>query len=184
MKRFCAALSIALLLAQPLAAAPARIELPNKADTVIVPQDSGLIFSRYEDKNDGIGAIFKGQVTLTGTYFYGDNAYNDDSGTVDLSLYFKPDAATVARLPHLERRGKAVDVFITGAAPFAKALLSEAQLVALRKKGALYATGTVSIVVDDFQASVDCDAASFTARFVSLAKPGAIAMAALPDTSC
>jgi hypothetical protein len=37
----------------------------------------------------------------------------------------------------------------------------------------------VSIVVDDFKASIECDSASYDARFISLAKPPTVAAAKL-----
>lgn len=179
MRKLLAAATAFLLLAQPVLAKPTSIALPDKADTVIVPDGSPLKFSKFGPD----GAIFTGRLTLTGAFFYGDNEYNDGP-TVDLTLYFQPDAASIALLPSLKSRGPARSLVLTNAAPFAKAVLSKQQLAALQKKGAPYTTGHTSVVVDTVEAGVVCDAASFTARFVALAKPGTAHTAPSPGFSC
>ncbi|MEI9887967.1 MAG: hypothetical protein WDN08_15980 [Rhizomicrobium sp.] len=177
-KLFVAAVAL-LLLAQPAAAKPVAIALPDKSDTVIVPDGSPLKFSKFGDD----GAVFTGKLTLSGTYYYGDGEYNDGP-TVDLALHFVPDAASAARLPSLKTRGPAQAIFLTNGDLFAKAVLTVAQFAALQHKGAAYATGQASIVVDTVQAGVVCDGASFSARFVSLAKPAAAHTAPSPGFGC
>jgi hypothetical protein len=179
-KTFRAVLAAALLFAQPSLAAPVTIALPDKADSVIVPDGSGLKFAKFDADHQ---AIFTGKLTLSGTFFYGDSEYNDGP-TVDLTLYFQPDAASVALLPSLKSRGPAQALFVTNGAPFAKAVLSKQQLAALQKKGAPYATGSARIVVDTVGAGVMCDTASYTARFVALAKPAAAHTAPSPGFGC
>ena len=179
MRKFLVAAAALVLLAQPVFAKPVSIVLPDKADTVIVPDGSPLKFSKF----DPDGAVFSGRLTLSGTFFYGDGEYNDGP-TVDLTLYFTPDAASMALLPSLKTRGKAQSMVLTNGAMFAKAVLTKQQLAALRKKGAAYATGQTSVVVDTVEAGVVCDTASFSARFVSLAKPGTAHTAASPGFGC
>ncbi|HEX4303911.1 MAG TPA: hypothetical protein VHZ78_14025 [Rhizomicrobium sp.] len=179
MRKLIAAAAVLLMIAQPVFAKPAGIALPDKADTVLVPEHSPLTFAKFGPD----GAIFTGKLTLGGTYYYGDGEYNDGP-TVDLVLYFQPDAASAALLPSLKTRGPAQSLVLSNAAVFAKAVLSAQQLAALQKKGAPYATGQARIVVDTVEAGVVCDGASFSARFVSLAKPGAAHMAPSPGFGC
>jgi hypothetical protein len=183
MKKFLATLSVAILLAQSvLAAAPTGIALPDKADTVIVPDGSPLKFSKFDADNQ---AVFTGRLTLSGTFYYGDNEYNDGA-TVDLTLYFMPDAATVAHLPYLKTRGKAENIVLTDGAKFAAAVLTKAQAATLSKKGAPfpYATGHASLTVDRFTAGVVCDVSSFSARFVSVGKPVTVTIGRFPGGGC
>ncbi len=183
MKKFLASLSMAILLAQPaLAAPPAGIALPDKADTVMVPDGSPLKFSKFDAENQ---AVFTGNLTLSGTFYYGDNEYNDGN-TVDLTLYFAPDAATVAHLPYLKTRGKAESIVVTDGAKFGAAVLTKAQAATLSKKGAPfpYATGHAILTVDRFTAGVVCDVSSFSARFVSVGKPVTVTIGKFPGGGC
>jgi hypothetical protein len=175
-------LSVAILLAQPVLAAPAGIVLPDKADTIIVPAGSPLKFSKFDAENQ---AVFTGNLTLSGTFYYGDNEYNDGN-TVDLTLYFVPDAATVAHLPYLKTRGKAENIVVTDGAKFGAAVLTKAQAATLSKKGAPfpYATGHATLTVDHFTAGVVCDVSSFSARFVSVGKPVTVTIGKFPGGGC
>ena len=183
MKKYLAVLSVMLLLAPAALAAPsARIALPNKSDTVVLPPGSGLKFDKFD--SDG-NVVFSGKLTLSGTFYYGDNAFNDGT-TVDLTLYFHPDAATIARLPYLQTRGKAGEIVLTNGEAFAASVLTPAQRATLAKKSktAPYATGTASVLVDGFDAGVVCDTASFTAHYLSLVKPATAKMGADPGAGC
>src|ERR1700712_689922 len=110
--RFATAFAAVLLLVQPVIAKPVEIALPDKADTVVVPDGSPLKFSKFDAEHQ---AVFTGNLTLSGTFYYGDNEYNDGT-SVDLTLYFMPDAATVAHLPYLKTRGKAENLVVTDGA--------------------------------------------------------------------
>jgi len=106
-------LATVLLLAQPAFAAPVSVPLPDKADIVIVPDGSGLKFRKFDDMSQ---AVFTGQLTLSGTYYYGPNAIDD--GTNSLTLYFRPDKPSAARMPYLKSRGKPEDMVLTNDAAF------------------------------------------------------------------
>jgi len=181
MKKSCAALFVILLLFQPVLAAPTNIALPDHVDTVVVPDGSGLTFRKFDGPDR---ALFKGRLTLSGTYYYGDNQFNDDDSKVDLFLYFTPDAATMARLPFFRIRGRPHDMVLSNSAAFARVVLSRSQRMQLMKKGAPYATGRVTIVVDDFAGEIVCDGPNFDARFVSIVHPKPAAMAQMPGVAC
>jgi hypothetical protein len=183
MKKFhAAALAVSLLLAGPALAKPVSIALPDKADIVIVPDGSGLKFVKFDDEHQ---AVFAGKLTLSGTFYYGDNEYNDGPG-VDLTLYFTPDAATVAHLPFLKTRGKAESLVVTDAAKFGAAVLTRAQAATLSKKGTPvpYATGHAALTVDNLTVGVVCDVQSFTARFIAVAKPVTATIGTSPGSGC
>lgn len=75
-------------------------------------------------------------------------------------------------------------IVITNGAAFARAVLTKSQRSRLTRKGATYASGNATIVVDRFEASIECDAPNFTARFVSVVRPDRIALTAAPDIGC
>ena len=169
-------LATVLLLAQPAFAAPVSVPLPDKADIVIVPDGSGLKFRKFDDMSQ---AVFTGQLTLSGTYYYGPNAIDD--GTNSLTLYFRPDKASAARMPYLKSRGKPADMVLTNDTAFARAAFSRDGLARVKKS---YATGTITVTVDTVSAGVVCDGPSWTARFVSAVKPVQVKFGPMPDTGC
>jgi hypothetical protein len=169
-------LATILLLAQPALAAPVSIALPDKADTVIVPDGTGLKFKKFDEENQ---AVFAGQLTLTGVFYYGPNEIED--GTNSLTFYFRPDKASAARMPYLKTRGKPADMVLTNDALFAKTILSAGERTRAKKT---YVIGTITVTVDTVSAGVICDAASWTARFVSAVRPVKIAFGPMPESGC
>lgn len=89
------------VVASAIAAPPGGIDLPCRCDTVVVPKMSPLVPLGVNDDN----VRFSGKIELTGTFFYGDNEFNDTSG-VDLAFYFRPDAGSLERLPAFRVRGR------------------------------------------------------------------------------
>ena len=166
----------AMLLAQPALAAPVSIALPDKADTVIVPDGSPLKFKKFDGDDQ---AIFTGQLTLTGTYYYGPNAFDDGSGM--LTFYFRPDKASLARMPYLKGRGHPDDMVLTNETAFARATFSRDGLARVKKS---YATGAITVTIDTISAGIECDGASWTARYVSAKKPVEVKFGPMPDTGC
>lgn len=169
-------LATLLLLGEPAFAAPVTIALPDKADTVIVPDGTGLKFKKFDEDNQ---AIFTGQLTLTGSFYYGPNEFDD--GTNSLTLYFRPDKASAARMPYLKSRGKPGDMVLTNDTAFANAVLSREGLARAKKS---YATGAATITVDTVSVGVICDGPSWTARFVSVKKPVEVKFGPMPESGC
>lgn len=178
-KTFRAALAAALLLAQPVLAAPATVILPDKADTVVVPEGSGLKFAKFDEEHQ---AIFTGKLTLTGTYYYGHGEYDDEGNF--FVLYFRPDAASAARMPYLKTRGHPADMVLTNGALFVKTYLPKDTLARVRPGRTTYASGVVTVTVDTVAAGVLCDGASWSARFVSVARPVQVKFGAMPESGC
>jgi hypothetical protein len=178
-KTLRALLAVALLLAQPALAAPVTIALPDKADTVIVPEGSGLKFVKFDEEHQ---AIFNGKLTLTGTYYYGHNEYDDEGNF--FTLYFRPDAASAARMPYLKTRGKPADMVLTSEALFLKTYLPKDTMAHVRPGRDTYASGAITVTVDTVSAGVVCDGPSWTARFVSAAKPVPVKFGKMPDSGC
>ena len=178
-KTFRAVLAATLLFAQPSLAAPVTLALPDKADSVIVPDGSGLKFAKFADADT---ATFTGKLTLTGTYYYGHSEYDD--GGDSFVLLFRPDAASAARMPYLKTRGRPADMVLTNEAPFVKTYLPKDTLARVRPGRTTYASGAVAVTVDTVSAGVVCDGASWSARFVSVTKPVPVKFGPMPDSGC
>ena len=176
----CAVLATAFLLT-PAIAADRAIPRPDKADTIVLPNNSPLHFRAFGDEN---AAKFDGPIELTGTWYYGDNQYND-TDTVDASLYFVPDRTSLARLPRFATRGQPGDIYLTNPGDFLNAVVPPVDRAKVQKKGTKYLSGKIDIWVDQFEAGVECDAPYFNARFLGVAKPPLrVALANLPDEGC
>ena len=175
--------AILVLLLQPLAAAdnPSTIPLPRGVDTIVIPPDSPVRFASMG--KHGL-AKFSGRFVLSGTYYYGDNEFNDGP-EVYLTLYFVPDPQVAARLPYFKTRGRPHVIFITNSGDFVKTVIPRKTLAKLVKKGSPHATGKVSIWADGFKTRIECDAPEYMAHFISLYKPAKQLVAAYkPDVGC
>ena len=181
--KYLACIALAVLPLQPATAVGgvSTIALPRGVDTIVIPADSPVTFAS-RGKHSGVN--FDGRFVLSGTYYYGDAEFNDGP-EVMLELTFIPDPAMAARLPYFKERGRPHAIFLTNGEALAKAVIPGATLAALNKKGAPYATGKVSILVDKFTTQIECDAPEYTARFISVYKPAVlVALAKSPDTGC
>ena len=177
MRALLASLLTVFIAVQSAGAAAHHIALPGIEDSIVIPDGSPLVFKSFD--KDAITVHFSGSVTLSGTYYSGNNVYDDASS--DKAVYFKPDRASMARLPYFHVHGRPDDIFVMNPIAFARAVVLHGTVP---RKSAPYATGQVTIVVDRFEASIECDAPSFSARFVSVVKPAPVRMAAMPDTGC
>lgn len=167
---------LAALLAVQSGAAT-HVALPSIQESIVIPDGSSLAFRSFD--KDNIAVHFSGRIELSGIYFYGDNVF--DSPDNGKAVYFKPDRASMARLPYFIQRGRPDDIFLSNPAAFARAVVPHGMTM---RKAAPYATGHITIIVDRFEASIECDAPNYTARFVSVVKPAPVRFAAIPDIGC
>ena len=182
MRRFGAMVLGALLFAQSAEAGGRVIALPDRADTIILPASSSLHFRAITKDNT---VTFDGPVEVSGTYYYGDNVYDDGTATVVPLLYLVLDKVSLARLPRFGTRGQPGELYFTNQNDLARAIVPPADAKAAMRKGGKYASGKADIWVDRFQAGIECDAPNFTAHFLSVAHPSLhMALAMQPDVGC
>jgi hypothetical protein len=176
-------LSFALTAAAP-AGTPTEIPwAPGEDEALIVPAASPVHFIRYDE---GHVAHFRGRFVLTGTFIYGCDIECDPPLAKDeVNGSIIPDRDVAARLPHWKVHSNDIRIFLDGGDRLA------AQVVTPGERAAIYAGKVdnirkhVSIIVDDFNATLECDSATYGARFVSLATPPKIAMTKLDgDYGC
>ena len=144
---------------------------------IVIPAGSKLEMLPF--KSDmGPLAEFRGQFTLSGTYLV-------DSYDPDTSATFFPDKKSRNSLPYWRDRSRPTEIYINNGMAFADAVLPQDKL-RMVKAGTLPAVrGRVTIIAEDFSTSIECDAASYSARFVMVVRPDR-QIAAIPseDEGC
>ena len=175
--KIIAASTTPLLLAS---AAPSSqiISHPRYAnEAVVVPTGSPVRFRDF-DKDSGY-ARFDGSFVLTGKFIYGCGSncadYEGPVEESDLLVAIEPDPRLVARLPHWKARQQDMLIFITGEQKLARAIATPRQHAALLAGKIPNLNGRIALLVDDFQTGLECDSATFTARFVSIAQAPEVA---------
>ncbi|MES2906026.1 MAG: hypothetical protein V4691_03235 [Pseudomonadota bacterium] len=117
--------------------------------------------------NDEYGSSirFKGSFVLTGTYLYGYFRGNVDGDGV---LFFMPDKASAATLPYWHDRGPIEEISFINPEKFVKDVIPAAALGKLKNKSAMTVTGKTTILVDTYEASIDCDTPTYSVNFISV----------------
>ena len=175
------AIASAALPVPALSGGQTTIAIPEIDEAIILSANGAFHFRAFGAEH---AVEFAGPVELTGTYYYGGNQYND-TNTTDLSVYFAPDKASLARLPHFKLRGQPGDIFLTNPGAFRDAAIPRPEREAVQKKGAKYLSGRIDIWVDQLEAGIECDAPYFNARFLRMAQPPMrVALANMPDEGC
>lgn len=150
-------------------------------DAIVIPPGSPLRFRSFGPEH---AVEFDGPIALSGTWYYGDNQFND-TDTADPTFYFVPDKASLARLPRFKERGQPGDIFLTNGTDLLNALASKADRMNVEKKGGKYLSGRIDIWVDRFEAGIECDAPYFNAHFLRVARPPMrVALTNMPDEGC
>ena len=182
-ERMLLALVAALVLVSCVSA-PALAQVPEQMVHLLYPSDAAgeamvvptaspvrmASFSR--DLNSR--AVFRGRFTVSGTY---EVEPFDDGFFVS----FWPDKKSRSVLPFWRQRGGPIVIGLSGSSEFAEAVVSRAKLQKLRAGKLSSVRGHVTIVAEDYESFIECDAAYFNARFVSVVTP-ALAVAAAPKT--
>ena len=176
-------LSLALTAAAPVAM-PAEIPWASDSDeALIAPSASPVRFIRFDESRV---AHFRGRFVLIGTFVYGcDIECNPPLSKGDVNSSIVPDPSAAARLPHWKIRNTDMRIVLDGGDQLAALVINPKERAAIYAGKVDNIRKRVSIVVDDFNTTLECDSPSFGARFVSLAEPARIATAKLDgDYGC
>jgi len=169
----------ARLAAIPLAAliggatpAPTYVPLGKYDEAMVIPADSPVTF-RHFDQYDS--ALFGGRFVLEGVFVldcdYCEPGYKDN----EIRLSIIPDPAIAARLPHWKIHDNDIAILITNAGSFMRAVSTPDQRRLLLSGKLDQVRGRAAIVVDQYEASLNCDSADYSAHFVAIARPPKIA---------
>lgn len=174
------ALTALLLLTAPGAAAPARYAPHGSGNVIVVPEASPLVFRGFN--SEGV-ASFDGSVTLSGTYYYGDNPDGVDDSVVP-TVEFRPDEASVRLLPYFDRREGQDEIELTNTDAFARAVVPARERRRILKKGEPAVRGHATIVIAHYTAAIECDGTAYRAQFVSIVRPKKLRAADMPSLGC
>jgi hypothetical protein len=114
-------------------------------------------------------AFFQGRFVMSGTYHYG---YVSSDPNGELELYFIPDKASADRLPYWAERGHVHEVWFTNQDVFVREVIPSVEVENLKNKRTLSVSGKVAVVVERYQASVECDNPDYAVSFVTASQRG------------
>jgi len=113
---------------------------------------------------------FGGRLHLSGTYYYGDDNFNEDP-VFTPAVYFVPDKAMNGQFRRLGIEDDVFKIIIINPKVFAKTVVPKAERIRASRKNAGMATGHIQILVDRLTEMYQCDHMDFSARFLSIDTP-------------
>ncbi len=161
---------------------PTYIPLGKYDEGLVIPANSPVTFRQFDQYDS---AQFSGRFVLEGVFIldcaYCEPGYKDN----EIRLSMVPDPAIAARLPHWKKHDNDIAIIITNAGSFMRAVSTPTQRRLLLSGKLDEVRGHAAIVVDQYEASLNCDSADYSARFVAIAKPPKIAKVELKgDFGC
>lgn len=132
------------------------------AQGIVMPSGSPLRLASIKRGNE-LAATFTGRVEVSGTYeieLYGKDIY----------ARLWPDAKSRALLPYWDGREAVDELYISNALEFARSVVSKEELAKLKAGRLPLIRGQATIVADEYETNVECDASHFSARFVSVVR--------------
>jgi hypothetical protein len=134
---------------------------PSDSEGIVIPTGSPLNLVSFT--RDEIKVKFNGRFELTGTYEI------ENSGE-DTFVTIWPDQRSKDSLPYWHDRGGPDEIYISNGSEFARAVASAEELAKLTAGRQPLIRGQVTIIADQYETGIECDAANFSARFVSVVK--------------
>ncbi len=159
----------------------------------LVPSNSPVKLQKQKDEEEGsTTVIFDGHFVAHGTYkirYLGPPrppSKDCERGACRFTqcnicdpaweTSFKPDRGLRFHLPHGEGYPMQ-DIFFQNAFEFVKAVLTEKTIRRLVDKTINVASGTAAMNVDNFTASIECDQATYSVRFIRISVSGTVRLA-------
>ena len=131
-----------------------------EAEALIIPAASPVHLESFP-RDQGTGAVFRGRFTLSGTYEL--SGYREDSYAT-----FWPNKKSRERLPYWRARGGPGAIYLSNGWALAEAVAPKARLAKLQADPEYKVRGNITVIAENFETSIECDAANFSARFVSV----------------
>lgn len=150
--------------------------VPPDSEGIVIPSGSPLTLASFP-RDGSATAKFSGRFELSGTYElegYGEDAF----------LTIWPDRASLDKLPYWNDRGGPERIYVSNAWAFAEAVVARDDLQKLKAETSPSISGRVTIVADQYETSIECDVAHFSARFVSLVNTLQVAAAPGSEGEC
>jgi hypothetical protein len=154
-----------------VAAAPREIPYgpADDPEALVIPSDSPVRFRGFDQDHT---ARFDGRFVMSGTFVF-SCSIECEPPLKRWQIYGEmiPDTDIAARLPHWKVRNGETRIYIERGDRLAKQIVRREDLAAIAAGKGDEIRKHVTIVVDDFRAAIECDGASYSARFVAIAKP-------------
>ena len=133
----------------------------------MIPAGSTVKFQRFEHDDR---AYFSGKLIIQGTWVLDCDYCEPGQKDNELHLSIVPDTATIARLPRWKRHNNDIRIDLTDADRFIRSVSTVDERKRLLAGILMEIRGHAAIVVDHYEATLECDAASYSARFVGVAQ--------------
>ena len=148
-----------------LGAVPAAKSIPvgEYGEAILIPASSPVRLQSI-DRDDRVR--FSGRLIVEGTWVL--NCDWCQPGQRDNQLYLSiiPNPATVARLPRWKNHINDIRIDLSNADPFIRKVSTAHERKRLLAGTLTDIRGHAAIVVDNYEAALECDSASYSARFV------------------
>jgi hypothetical protein len=178
---FFAAISLAVV-AVGAAPGPRYVPLGKYGEAVVIPSGSPVKFHHFDQYDS---ALFSGKFVLEGVFVLDCDFCEPGSKDNRIRLSIVPDPGIAARLPHWKKHDNDIAIVITNAGSFIRAVSTATQRRLLLSGKLDQVRGHTAIVVDRYEASLDCDSADYSASFVAIAAQPKIAKVELKgDFGC
>lgn len=137
--------------------------------TYVVPAHSPVAFSSLGEFTT---VRFSGRFRVDGEYHIGniEDQSNPGEYEVSLALYFVPDKKYGNRLPYWKNSGHVKELWFANRDDFIAAAIPPDVVENVKHTAGAHASGRASLIVEDYQASVECDYPEYVVRFVSISK--------------
>jgi hypothetical protein len=149
---------------------------PPDTEGIVIPPGSPVRLTSFPRDFES-NAAFRGRFTLSGSYQV--EGYGEDA-----MVTMWPDEKSRAPLPYWQLRGGPKEIYVANGWAFAKAVVPREQLQQLKAGAVESVRGQVSIIADDYETSIVCDAANFSARFVALVELAKAEAGAASEEGC
>ena len=164
-------IAIALALAAIVVAVPfLGVSLGSLRDVtsgeLIVPLDSPVQVSYGTTEFGGSAHVFFGDLVISGTYYYGPEV----AGSSPVA-FIVPDSGSAAVLPYWKRWGPPKRIDLSNPEVFAKAALPQSVLDSIARRRSRLASGHITLVASEYEATGECDQPIYLAKFKSVSKP-------------
>ncbi|HET6941628.1 MAG TPA: hypothetical protein VFH89_05665 [Sphingomicrobium sp.] len=152
-----------------LGATPAATYIPvgKYNEAIVMPAGTPLKLDRIEFDDR---ALFSGRLVIEGTWVLDCDYCEPGQKDNELRLSMVPDTATIARLPRWKRHDNDIRIDLADADRFIRSVSTVDERKRLHAGTLLEIRGHAAIMVDHYEATLECDAASYSARFVDVAQ--------------
>ena len=150
-----------------ISAAPSAKLIPvgNYGEAIMIPANSTLRFQRLKHDDR---ASFSGRVEIEGIWVIDCEWCGPGQKDNELHLSIIPNPATIARLPRWKYHSNDIRIDLWDADHFIRSVSTANERRQLLAGKLQEIRGHAKLVIDRYEAALECDSASYSARFVAV----------------